>query len=74
LRLSGEGRVAGLLELGRWDVAEARVKPTSLVPVDPTGGREFDVGERIHSSIGDLNPIELEGLDYVLTEPLERVG
>ena len=30
--------------------------------------------ERIHSSIDDLTPIELEGLDYALTKPLDRVG
>jgi putative transposase len=30
--------------------------------------------ERIHSSIDDLTPIELEQLDYALTEPLERAG
>jgi hypothetical protein len=30
--------------------------------------------ERTHSSIDDLTPIELEGLDYALTEPLERAG
>lgn len=30
--------------------------------------------ERIHSSIDDITPIELEGLDYALTEPLDRVG
>jgi hypothetical protein len=45
LRLSGEGRVVGLLELGGWDVADARVKPTGVVPIDPASGRIFDVGD-----------------------------
>lgn len=30
--------------------------------------------ERIHSSIDDLAPVELEQLDYALTEPVDRVG
>lgn len=30
--------------------------------------------ERTHSSIDDLTPVELEQLDYALTEPLERTG
>ena len=30
--------------------------------------------ERIHSSIDDLTPIELEQLEYALTEPLEQAG
>jgi putative transposase len=30
--------------------------------------------ERTHSSIDDLTPVELEQLDYALTEPLERAG
>ncbi|TXK52137.1 IS3 family transposase, partial [Salinibacterium sp. dk5596] len=30
--------------------------------------------ERIHGSIHDLTPVELEHLDYALTEPLERAG
>ena len=37
----------GVLELGGWDVAEARVKPTSVVPVDPAGGHVFDVRDRL---------------------------
>lgn len=28
----------------------------------------------IHSSIDDLTPFELEGLDYALAQPLERAG
>ena len=36
----------GLLELGGCGVAEARVKPMSVVPVDPAGGRELDVADR----------------------------
>lgn len=30
--------------------------------------------ERTHGSIDDLTPVELEQLDYALTEPLERAG
>lgn len=30
--------------------------------------------ERTESSIDDLTPVELEQLDYALTEPLERAG
>jgi len=33
----------GVLELGRWDVAKTRVNPTVVVPIDPAGGRVFDV-------------------------------
>jgi len=33
----------GVLELGWWDVAKTRVKPTVVVPIDPAGGRVFDV-------------------------------
>ena len=35
----------GLLELGGWNVAEARVKLTGVVPVDPASGRELDVAD-----------------------------
>ena len=33
----------GVLELGWWDVAKTRVKPAVVVPIDPAGGRVFDV-------------------------------
>ena len=32
-------------ELGGWDVADSRVQPTLVEPVDPFEGREFDVIE-----------------------------
>jgi len=30
--------------------------------------------QRTHASIDDLTPIELEQVDYALTQPLERAG
>ena len=33
----------GVLELGWWDVTKTRVKPRAVVPIDPAGGRVFDI-------------------------------
>jgi hypothetical protein len=35
--------VVGRFELGRWDVAVVRVEAVVVEPVDPLGGRVFDV-------------------------------
>ena len=45
LRLSGEGRVVGLLVFDRGEVSEATVQPGVVVPVDPSGGGVLDVGD-----------------------------
>ena len=44
------------------------------VEVATAGWVQWFNTERTHGSIDDLTPVELEQLDYALTEPLERAG
>ena len=44
------------------------------VEVATAGWVQWFNTERTHRSIDDLTPLELEQLDYALTEPLERAG
>ena len=67
LRVSVEGRVVGVLSLGWWDVAKTRVKPTVVVPIDPAGGRVFDVCDGL---VGPV--VEHGGADaFCFVEPVD---
>ena len=44
------------------------------VEVATAGWVQWFNTQRTHGSIDDLTPVELEQLDYALTEPLERAG
>ena len=64
-----EGRVVGVLELGGWDAAVARVKPTIVVPVDPAGGGVFDIRDGLVRSV-----VEDGGKDsFGLVEPVDHL-
>jgi len=59
----------GLLELGWRNVAEARVKPTIVVPIDPSGSRVLDIGE------GPIWPVVEDGRSdaFGFVEPVDRL-
>ena len=69
VRLSGEGRVVVGLELVRGDHAEATVEPAEVVPIDPRGGRELDVRDRLVRAL-----VEDRGADsFGLVDAVDRL-
>src|SRR5690606_30581936 len=46
-RLSVAGRVVVVLVLGGREVPEATVQASVVVPLDPSGGGELDLGDRL---------------------------
>ena len=57
-------------ELGRGNLADTRVQPAVVVPVDPTSGRELDVGDRpVRAGVEDRGPDALG-----LVQPVHRLG
>lgn len=56
-------------ELDGRDVADARVKPTTVVPPDPSGDRELELIAGLPDAVGDQ--LGLEGVHEGLGE---RVG
>src|SRR5215207_1527642 len=69
LRLWGEGRVVGLLELHGSHHAKRAVEASLVVPVDPAGGGVLDVGD------GPIRPVmEDRGADALgLVEAVDRL-